>query len=62
MQHVPEDQDNLTEESFESLATVSKRKSVPRSTIYDWISKGLFPRPIRIGPRRVAWRTRDVNQ
>ena len=31
-----------------------------RSTLYEWISKGLFPAPIRIGPRRVVWRQSDI--
>lgn len=33
-----------------------------RSTIYEWISKGLFPAPVRIGPRRVAWRQSDITR
>ena len=32
-----------------------------RSTLYGWIKKGLFPPPIRIGPRRVAWRETEVD-
>jgi len=29
--------------------------SASRGSIYLWIAAGTFPRPIRIGPRRVAW-------
>lgn len=25
------------------------------STLYEWIAKGLFPKPIKIGPRASAW-------
>ena len=49
-------------ETLEPLTTVLHRTASKRSTLYAWISEGRFPRPIRIGPRRVAWRTRDVDQ
>lgn len=32
-----------------------------RSTIYFWMSKGLFPKPLKIG-RAIAWRERDIQQ
>lgn len=50
------------QEALESLETVLRRTASKRSTLYDWISKGRFPRPLRIGPRRVAWRTREVDR
>jgi prophage regulatory protein len=31
-----------------------------RSAIYDAMSRGEFPRPVRIGRRAVAWREADV--
>jgi prophage regulatory protein len=34
---------------------------VSRSTLYSWISNGLFPRPVRIGPNAVGWTTDDVS-
>lgn len=49
-------------ERFEGLPAISKRTSLPRSTIYDWIAKDLFPRPVRIGPRRVAWRKSEIDR
>ena len=49
-------------EELESLDAVLRRTACKRSTIYAWIAQGLFPPPVRIGPRRVAWRTRDVNE
>lgn len=30
------------------------------STLYDWMSRGTFPRPVKIGARAVAWRESDV--
>lgn len=34
---------------------VSERYGLPPSTLYDWIAKGLFPKPIPLGRRAVAW-------
>ena len=31
-----------------------------RSTLYAKMAKGDFPRPMRLGPRAVAWRESDV--
>ena len=31
-----------------------------RSSVYSWMAKGLFPKPIRIGPRATAWRWSDI--
>jgi prophage regulatory protein len=49
-------------EVLESLDAVMRRTASKRSTIYSWIAQGLFPAPVRIGPRRVAWRKQDVDQ
>ena len=32
-----------------------------RSTIYDMISKNLFPRPIKLGVRAVGWRESAIS-
>ncbi|WP_171230683.1 AlpA family transcriptional regulator [Ruegeria sp. HKCCA4008] len=31
-----------------------------RSTIYEWINSGRFPKPLQLGPRTVAWREADI--
>ncbi|MBI1495223.1 helix-turn-helix transcriptional regulator [Halocynthiibacter styelae] len=33
-----------------------------RTTIYDLMHEGRFPRPVRIGKRAVAWREADLNE
>ncbi|MDZ7717824.1 MAG: AlpA family phage regulatory protein [Balneolaceae bacterium] len=38
----------------------SERLSIPISTLYRWISEGKFPRPIKIGPRRTAFKIEDI--
>ena len=49
-----------------SQVTLMKRQqveavtSLSRSTLYDMMAKGRFPKPVRLGPSRVAWRERAV--
>lgn len=33
-----------------------------RSTLYDMIAKGSFPKPIRLGKRAVGWRESQINE
>jgi prophage regulatory protein len=33
---------------------------VGRSTIYDWIAQGAFPKPIKLGASAIGWRASDV--
>ena len=33
-----------------------------RSGIYELMARGDFPRPMRIGPRAVAWRESDIQE
>ena len=41
---------------------VEQMTGLPCSTLYQWISKGLFPAPIRLGPRNVGWRQSVVTE
>ncbi|MBZ0129634.1 MAG: AlpA family transcriptional regulator [Rhodobacteraceae bacterium] len=40
---------------------VETRTGLSRSTIYDWMKRGEFPQPVKLGARLVAWRESDVN-
>lgn len=40
---------------------VEARTGLARSTIYDWMKRGDFPQPVKLGARLVAWREADVN-
>lgn len=42
------------------LPDVIKTTSLSRSSIYDYMSKGLFPRPIKLGVRAVGWHSADI--
>jgi predicted DNA-binding transcriptional regulator AlpA len=42
------------------LPEVLRNVPVSRATLYSWIEQGRFPKPIKIGPRAVAWRSADI--
>ncbi len=37
------------------LQSVKARTGLARSTIYLYMSKGTFPKPVSLGPRAVGW-------
>ena len=39
---------------------VEARTGLARSTIYEWMKRGDFPQPIKLGTRLVAWRESDI--
>ena len=42
------------------LPAVMKETALGRSSIYAAIKSGVFPAPLRIGKRAVAWRSEDL--
>jgi len=47
------------------LATKScseTRTGLSRSTIYQYIKDGVFPKPVPLGPRAVGWLESDVSE
>ena len=42
------------------MKAVIEFTSLSRATLYRHIKKGIFPQPIKIGERRVVWRTEDI--
>lgn len=42
------------------LPEVLKRFPVSRTSWYDGIELGLYPAPLRLGKRTVAWRASDI--
>lgn len=47
------------EQMFLGLREVLRCCGVSRATLYLWVSRGLFPPPRQLGPRRVAWARAD---
>jgi prophage regulatory protein len=54
--------DARVRDRYMPIAEVIRTISAARSTIYDWMQRGLFPKPYKLGPRRVAWLEREVNE
>ena len=42
------------------LTKVRAATSLGKTSIYTLIQQGGFPKPLRLSPRRVAWRTSDI--
>ncbi len=40
---------------------VEARTGLSRSTLYDWMKRGEFPRPVKLGTRLVAWRESEIS-
>ena len=55
-----EKQSILPETGFVRLATVLALIPVGKSSWWEGIKKGRFPKPIKLGPRTAAWRVEDI--
>lgn len=42
------------------LPDVLRMIGIGKSTLYEMIKTGQFPRPVHVGPRAVAWRAQDI--
>lgn len=51
----------MTKETFLRIDEVSARVGLSRSTIYRLVEKGLFPKPVRIGPKSVRWQETSID-
>jgi prophage regulatory protein len=49
------------EPAFLRRKQVETRTGLSRSTIYQYIKDGAFPRPVRLGARAVGWLESDVS-
>lgn len=48
-------------QNLKRLPDVLKRVGYSRSTIYQLIAEGKFPKPISLGERAVAWLESDID-
>jgi prophage regulatory protein len=48
-------------QSFLRLPLVQQRTGLSRSTIYAFISRGIFPKPSQLGARSVGWLNTDID-
>ncbi|TAM17608.1 MAG: AlpA family phage regulatory protein [Candidimonas sp.] len=52
----------LPETGFARLPIVAPAAGVAGSTIWLWVRKGKFPRPVKVSERVTAWRVEDVRE
>jgi prophage regulatory protein len=50
----------LPETGFVRLTTVMQVFPVGKSTWWDGVKNGRFPKPVKLGPRTTAWRVEDI--
>ena len=50
------------EPAFLRRRQVQTRTGLSRSTIYQYIQNGVFPKPVPLGPRAVGWLESDVSE
>jgi prophage regulatory protein len=56
-----EPQSSALPRSILRLPAVIQRCGMKRSSIYLWMSKGLFPKAKRIGSRAVGWDSKEID-
>ncbi|MBU0909857.1 MAG: AlpA family transcriptional regulator [Proteobacteria bacterium] len=44
------------------LPVVTEITGLKRSAIYQKMDEGIFPRPVKLGSRSVAWRSDDIQK
>lgn len=44
------------------LPSVRSRVGYSRSSIYNYMAKGEFPKPVRLGTRAIGWLESDIEQ
>ncbi|TDN58323.1 AlpA family transcriptional regulator [Halothiobacillus neapolitanus] len=49
-------------DSILRLHDVLRITGASRSSIYLWVSAGIFPQPVKLGVRAVGWRRSEVQQ
>ncbi|MDB3929775.1 AlpA family transcriptional regulator [Paracoccaceae bacterium] len=52
----------MTQKCILRRQEVERRCGVARSTIYQWMCKGQFPRRVHLGQRAVGWLASDIEQ
>ena len=49
------------EPAFLRRKQVEARTGLSRSTIYQYVKDGVFPKPVALGPRAIGWLESDVS-
>ena len=51
----------MSELTFITLPEVLRRKGGGKSTLYAEIKEGCFPRPVKLGLRRIGWPEHEID-
>lgn len=43
-----------------TIREVGRITTLSRATVYRYVAAGRFPKPVQLGPSRVAWRTSEI--
>lgn len=54
------EEDIIVSEKLLRIKDINKRFCIPTSTVWDWIKKGQFPKPIKLGKRFVVWKESEL--
>ena len=49
-------------QTFLRIADVCRVTGLPRATIYEMVSKGTFPKQVRLSPRAVGWIKSEISE
>lgn len=52
--------DTHSSRMFLRLPQVLRLTGLSRSTIYKWVNQGDFPKPKQLGPRAIAWDSKEL--
>ena len=52
----------MSKPKFISIDEVLEKTTFGRSSLYAKVSKGLFPKPVKVGSRKIAWPQYEIDQ
>ena len=44
------------------IEEVIEKTTLGKSSIFDYVKKGKFPRPVKVGERAVAWKDDEIDE
>jgi len=47
---------------YHTIDEVLSRLALGRSTLYSKVQQGVFPKPVKLGKRKIAWPQHEVDQ
>ena len=53
--------ENIIDNNLLTINQVCKKVNRSRVTLWKWVAKGDFPKPIKIGNRTLGWKEVDFN-